>query len=217
MDRFKNILVAASPGHLDAKAMRGAIAFAVSNHAHLTVMDVVERLPAWRRSVSVEGRTIDLQDLMYRDRTKQLRQFVDMTGGTAEVKVEVKMGKPAVEIIRHVLRNGCDLVMVGEHRPSRERAPGLSSGVMQLLRKCPVPVWAMRPTQAKTVRVLALVDPDPSDPIRDGLNDLILGLATSMVRHTNGELHVAHAWELSGEATLRSSPYGRDSPEPKST
>lgn len=205
MGRFKNILVAASPGHLGTKAMRSAIAFAVGNQAHLTVVDVVERLPAWRRSVGVEGRTIDLQDLMCRDQTKQLRQFVDMTGGTAEVKVEVKMGKPAVEIIRHVLRNGCDLVMVGEHRPSRDRAPGLSSGVMQLLRKCPVPVWVVRPTQAKTVRVLALVDPDPSDPIRDGLNDLVLGLAASMVRLADGELHVAHAWELPGEATLRSS------------
>lgn len=207
MDRFKNVLVAVSPGHLDAPAMRSAIAFAVGNQAHLTVVDVIEPLPAWRRSVSVEGLMVDLQDLILGDRTQRLRQFVDMTGGTAKAKVEVKTGKPAVEIIRHVLRYGCDLVIVGEHGPSRERAPGVSSGVMQLLRKCPVPVWALRNTQAKMGRILALVDPDPSDPIRDGLNDLVLELATSMVQLADGELHVAHAWELPGEATLRSSEY----------
>jgi len=57
------------------------------------------------------------------------------------------------------------------------------------------------------MRVLALVDPDPSDPVRDGLNDLVLELSTAMVRDGEGELHVAHAWALEGEATLRSSEF----------
>jgi nucleotide-binding universal stress UspA family protein len=78
---------------------------------------------------------------------------------------------------------------------------------MQLLRKCPVPVWAMRPRGDAPLRVLALVDPDPSDPVRDGLNDLVLELAIAMVRDGAGELHIAHAWVLEGEATLRTSEY----------
>ncbi|MEE8375783.1 MAG: universal stress protein [Acidimicrobiia bacterium] len=39
------------------------------------------------------------------------------------------------------------------------------------------------------------------------MNDLVLELATSLTRREDAELHVGHAWRLSGEATLRSSPY----------
>jgi nucleotide-binding universal stress UspA family protein len=58
-----------------------------------------------------------------------------------------------------------------------------------------------------TGRVLALVDPDPDDPVRDGLNDLIMELATSLAHRQDWELHLGHAWTLVGEAALRSSPY----------
>jgi len=61
--------------------------------------------------------------------------------------------------------------------------PVPDSGVMHLLRKCPVPVWMMRPSQARKLRILALVDPDPEDPVRNRLNDLVLELATSLTHH----------------------------------
>ena len=38
--------------------------------------------------------------------------------------------------------------------------PELSSGVMHLLRKCPCPVWVVRPArQRQGIRVLAAVNP----------------------------------------------------------
>ncbi|MGB5221713.1 MAG: universal stress protein, partial [Polyangiales bacterium] len=53
----------------------------------------------------------------------------------------------------------------------------------------------------------ALVDPDSSDPVRDGLNNLVLRLATSLASREAGELHVGHAWSLEFEPTLRLSPF----------
>lgn len=78
---------------------------------------------------------------------------------------------------------------------------------MRLVRKCPVPVWVMRPSLGRKLRILALVDPDPDDSVRDGSNDLVLEFATSLARRESAELHVGHAWSLAGEITLRSSPY----------
>lgn len=195
MDWFKHILVAASPGHLDVPTWRSAVALATANEARVTVLDVVEPLASRRRSINTEGRTIDLQQSMLCDRAERLHRFVERTRGTTEVTARVKTGNPAIEVIRHVISYGCDLVIVGRPKPAKGQ-PSVSSGVMQLLRKCPVPVWAMRPTRAKTLRVLALVDPNLSDPIRDSLTDLVLEMASSMVRHTDGELHVAHAWSF---------------------
>jgi nucleotide-binding universal stress UspA family protein len=207
MDRFKDILVAAAPGHIDTAVLHDTIRFANRNGARLTLLDVVDPLPPWRRSVLVEGRVIEVQELLLKDRHDRFRHVVETAGGSEDVRIEVRTGKPFVEVIRTVLREQCDLVIVGEPEHAHERHPGISAGVMQLLRKCPVPVWAMRPRGAKPLRVLALVDPDPTDPVRDGLNDLVLELATAMVRDGEGELHVAHAWALEGEATLRSSEF----------
>ena len=207
MDRFKNILAAAAPGQIDTAVLHDTIRFARRNGARLTVLDVMDPLPPWRRSVNVEGRIIEVQDLLMKDRRDRFRHVIETAGGDTDVKVEVTTGKPFVEVIRHVVDQQNDLVIVGEPDHLHERRPGLSAGVMQLLRKCPVPVWAMRPRGDAPLRVLALVDPDPSDPVRDGLNDLVLELAIAMVRDGEGELHVAHAWALEGEATLRTSEY----------
>ncbi len=207
MDRFKNILVATSPGHLDPMTLRAAVDLANANDARLTVMDVVAPLPAWRRTMNVEGRVIDIEAELLHDREERLRHLIETTRGGPDVEVVETLGEPFIEVIRRVLAEGHDLVMVGEPVAEKPDEPHLTSGVMHLLRKCPVPVWVMRSGRDGTGRILALVDPDPDDPVRDGLNDLILELATSLAHREDWELHLGHAWTLEGEATLRSSPY----------
>ena len=207
MDRFKNILVATTPGHLEPSTLRAAVELANANDARLTVMDVVTPLPAWRRTMNVEGRVIDIEAALLHDREEQLRHLLENTRGGPDVEVVEVVGEPFIEVIRRVLVEGHDLVMVGEPVAEKPNEPHLSSGVMHLLRKCPVPVWVMRSGRSGTRRVLALVDPDPDDPIRDGLNDLIMELASSLAHRKGWELHIGHAWTLAGEATLRSSPY----------
>ena len=55
VDRFKNILVAASPGHVEPLTLRAAVDLARVNDAHLAVMDVVAPLPGWRKSMNLGG------------------------------------------------------------------------------------------------------------------------------------------------------------------
>ena len=207
MERFKSILIAASPGQLDPQTLRSAVKLAEANDARLTLIDVVSPLPKWRKTVNVEGRVIDVEAALLKDREERLRVLVENTQARADTETIVKAGEPFIEVIRRVLTGQHDLVMVGEPAPDKPHIPQLSSGVMHLLRKCPVPVWVVRSPQANNNRVLALVDPDPGDPVRHGLNDLVLELATSLAFREGAELHIAHAWSLAGEATLRSSPH----------
>ncbi len=207
MDRFKSILVATSPGRLDPLTLRAAVELANTNDARLTVMDVIAPLPAWRKTMNVEGRVIDIEAAMLHDREEQLRRLLENIQGGPDVEVVESVGEPFIEVIRRVMVEGHDLVMVGEPIAEKPDEPHLSSGVMHLLRKCPVPVWVMRSRRSGTGRILALVDPDPDDPVRDRLNDLIMELATSLSRRHGWELHLGHAWTLEGEATLRSSHY----------
>ncbi|MFV9671960.1 MAG: universal stress protein [Acidimicrobiia bacterium] len=207
MDRFKSILVATSPGHLDPLTLSAAVELAHANDARLTVLDVVAPLPAWRKKMNVEGRVVDIEAAILHDRKERLRHVLENTRGGPSTEVIETVGEPFIEVIRQVLVEGHDLVMVGEPIAERPDEPHVSSGVMHLLRKCPVPVWVMRSGRSGTGRILALVDPDPDDPVHEGLNDLIMELATSLAHRQGWELHLGHAWTLAGEATLRSSPY----------
>lgn len=207
MDRFKNILVAASPGHLGPGTLRAAVGLSDDNDAQLTLIDVVPAVPRWRRTIDVEGQVVDVEAILLHDREQRLQDLVTNTGVGPEAAVTVTTGEPFIEVIRQVLSQGHDLVMLGDPAKPNGTRPRPDSGVMHLLRKCPVPVWVMRPSRARKLRIMAMIDPDPEDPVRDGLNDLVLQLATSLTRLEDAELHVAHAWSLAGETTLRSSPY----------
>lgn len=206
MTEFRHVLVAGSPGELGVSVLRAAARQAEATGAKLTVLDVVEPVPARRRTVTVEGRTVDLQQMLIQERSERLRAAL-RDAGIPGAEVTVTAGRPFVEVIRHATSSGCDLVIVGQAAPPEGGTRSVASDVMQLLRTCPVPVWVMCPTRTRKLRLLALVDPDPGDATRDSLNDKVLELATSLVRRESGELHVAHAWELTGESTLRSSPF----------
>lgn len=202
MVRFRNVLVAGTPGHLEPSTLRAAVELAEANRSQLTLIDVVTPLAPFRKKVTVEGEVIDIESALLHDREARLHDLAARVGAPPDVQVVATTGEPFLEVIHHVLAHGNDLVMVGGGD-----VPELGSGVMHLLRKCPVPVWVMRPRRDSELRILALVDPDPGDPVRDGLNDLVLELATSLAASERAELHVAHAWSLVGEPTLRSSPY----------
>lgn len=204
MDRFKNILVAASPGRFEPTVLHAAVQLAETNHARLTVLDVIEPTARMRRFTAPRRRAADVPAESLCRRSEALHLLAEGAGAVDDIEVTVLTGESFTEVIRHVLEHDNDLVIVGG--PESEVAPELPTDVVHLVRKCPVPVWVMRPPRVDELRILALLDPDPDDPVRDGLNDLVLALATSLARREDGELHVGHACELAGEPAPRSSP-----------
>jgi universal stress protein E len=125
-------------------------------------------------------------------------------GKGAAVKLEVLCGKPFIEIIRAVLRRQHDLVMMtAEDRSSLTQAL-FGSTSLHLMRKCPCPVWIIKPSQTQRfARILAAVDPDPFDIVHDGVNTKIMELATSLARLEGGKLHAVHAWQAQDPNVLR--------------
>jgi nucleotide-binding universal stress UspA family protein len=203
---FKNILVASNPGQLSASIMHQAVDLADRHDAQLALLGFVEPLRPWQREINVAGKIVDVERLLTESHTEVLSSMAKRAGGT-DVAVDVKTGKPSQEVSRFVMAKDIDLVIVGEPAPEPGRDQGLSPGVMQLLRTCPAPVWVMRPSRTRKLRVLALVDPDPTDRTRDELNQKILELAMSLAADGSGELHVGHAWEMPGESFLRASAF----------
>jgi nucleotide-binding universal stress UspA family protein len=80
---------------------------------------------------------------------------------------------------------------------------------MHLLRKCPCPVWLVKPESPKAYqKILAAVDVDDDHPseelhTRHLLNHKILEMASSLALSECAELHIIHAWLAIHEGMLR--------------
>jgi nucleotide-binding universal stress UspA family protein len=122
-----------------------------------------------------------------------------------QVRSKVLCGTPFIEIIREVLRNGYDLVMITAEGRSGLKEMLFGRTSMHLMRKCPCPVYVMKPTQPKYYsHILAAVDPTPFDQERSDLNIKIMDMATSLAQREQCELLIIHTWTFSLEAHMQS-------------
>ena len=114
-----------------------------------------------------------------------------------EIGTTVLVGIPFIEIVREVMRKKHDLViMMAEGKTGlKDRLFGSTS--LHLMRKCPCPVWIMKPKRQKTyARILAAVDPDFTDAKKNALNIQIMDIATSLAELEESDLHVLHVWSM---------------------
>ncbi len=202
MKRFKNILLVYP---CDQSTLERAVALAKHNRARLAVVQVVsEMAERWRR-MNRGGAPVDLQALAVKEYQSRLKEFVaPLKRDGIRAVTKVLVGTSFLEIIREVIAYKRDLVMMTTEGKGglKERLFGSTS--LHLMRKCPCPVWVMKPTRGKRFpRILAAVDADPTDEAGESLNATILQLASSLASQDKAELHVIHAWTLLYENLMR--------------
>ena len=201
MQRFKNILLVFDQ---NKETLRRAAVLAKHNRARLTVVGVIGELPRDRRMLIAVIPSQELERIVVEEQQEQLNKFIaPLRKQRMRVSTDVLIGRPFREIIRQVVRKKLDLViMTAEGKVGlKERLFGSTS--MHLMRKCPCPVWVMKPTRRKRyARIVVAVDPESSNQESNLLNVKIMELATSLAQRERSELHIVHAWKLYGEQAL---------------
>ena len=212
MKWFKNILCVIDGQAVDQYALERAVALAESNHARVTVTSVTDRVPAVSK-LPQEGLTAtDLQARLKDARMQWLDTLIEPYRARVEINGKVLVGTSFLEIIREVLRNDHDLVIKCPESPDWLHR-FFAGDDMQLLRKCPCPVWLIKPEASAAYRqILAAVDVDDSHPplelkTRQALNVMVMELAGALAVSEFAQLHVVHAWEATGESALRHSAF----------
>ena len=203
MHRFTKILFSPLGESDNAAAVRRVAGLSQLNDAQLTLFGVLPEPSGLQRVLHGPEFFTDVQEAARRAMTKRLDRWA-AKNRDGQIEVVIEMGSQALRIIERVIDEGHDLVVVTTDEDRHDKAT-----IQRLLRKCPCPVWVIRPTRARVQRVLAAINPDPDEA---ELNRIILELASSMVEHFGGELHLVHAWELYGEATMRSSAFIHTTP-----
>ncbi len=207
MKRFKNILCVLDPKKSCEPALDRAIALAEDNQAELTVVDVMKHVIAGIGMPEGGPISLDLQAMIEKEHAHALEKLVEPYQQRFEFKTKILIGAPFLEIIREVLKRDHDLVIkVPDSQDWLDRLFG--SDDMHLLRKCPCPVWLIKPRGKKPFkRILAAIDvsnmyPQGELASRHALNRQILEMASSLALTDFAELHIVHAWDTLGENVL---------------
>ncbi len=188
MRRFKNILAVYSDTIGADDVFCQAVALARENAARLTFIDVLPE--RYATEAAVGERRKRLERLMHAVKAE----------GVSEVRTLVFAGTPFLHIIRQVLRAGYDLVIASADGGASLRNVYFGSTATHLMRKCPCPVWIVKPGQsAQYSSILACIDPKPDRPAGRKLDTMILDLSTSLATSSSAKLHIVHAWEVEGK------------------
>ncbi len=210
MQRLKSILVIADPTDGQNVVFERAAGLALRSRAKLTVALLVESPPDADARVaarySADRCEMRIQEMMAQDNSRRLETLIEpLREAGVEVQNRILWGTPFQEIIRDVLRNRHDLVMMPADGETGLTSALFGSVCVQLMRKCPCPVWAIKlPHRKFYARILAAVDPHPSDRERNALNVKIIELAASLAQVEQSELYIVHTWNPSRTAKLGS-------------
>ena len=213
MKRFSDILCVVEPEHAAQPALERAVSLAESNQAALTVISVVPRVTAGIGMPEGGPISKELQTTLVDVETGRVKALLAPYRDRLAIRARVLTGTPFLEVIRTVLRNGHDLVIkVPERQDWLDRLFG--SDDMHLMRKCPCPVWMIKPRAPHTYRrILAAIDFDEMGsedlPGQSDLNRQIVDMAGSHALADFAELHVVHVWDAVGENLMRHGAFAR--------
>ncbi len=207
MQRFKNILCVITADADSEAALTRAVALAHRNQADLTLIEVIDEIPPDTRLLERVLASSDLQAKVVAEHQQRLERLAAPHREVVAIQTRVATGIPFLEIIREVLQQQRDLVIKSTEKGGPlERLFG--SDEMHLLRKCPCPVWLLKPDSPARYRtLLAAVDVGDDYPpeeleSRHRLNLQILEMASALALSEFAELHIVHAWEAMGESAL---------------
>ncbi len=207
MQRFKNLLLVLEDSADQEVALQRAIDLATINQARLTIIDVLKDVPHDMSRLMGQSWSRELHQIMVKERRSGLEELIEGIRTEVPVTIDVLQGTPFLEIIRKVLQGGHDLVLKSARQKNVMQRMLFGSSDMHLLRKCPCPVWLLKPgEQEKYQCILAAVDIEPSvdDQKTDALNRQILEMAASVAFGQFSELHIVHAWHVVGKSMLTS-------------
>ena len=202
MRHYHNLLYVSHGVMDETEGLKQALSLARNNEASLKILivspELPEEFPDYQKKY--EESLLDQAKVL----VKSTKQDIELSDSPVEVSMELVNDKrPAIKIIHKVLQHGHDLV-IKEAEPRDERT-GFKAIDMDLLRKCPVPVWLCRPIgqSRQNIQVAVAIDPENHDISAENLSKHMLQISRSLADSCSGKLHIVSCWDYEFEGYLR--------------
>ncbi len=202
MRHYHNLLYVSHGTMDETEGLKQALNLARNNGAPLKILIVRPAFP----DKFPEHRKKYEESLLEQTKTlvKATQAAIKIEAGSVDISMALVGDKtPTINIIQHVLQQGHDLV-IKEATP-RDKKSGFKAIDMDLLRKCPVPVWLCRPLNQSRqhIQVAVAIDPESQEPSAAHLSRRMLELSRRLADSCSGELHIIACWDYEFEAYLR--------------
>ena len=118
----------------------------------------------------------------------ELGALVEADGASASIRIAEDY--PWLALCRAAIHDGAELVLAGKRSAADRGRRQIGGTAVKLLRKCPAPVWLVKPEHDLNYRhVLACTD-------FSAVTDELLSTSAWLAAQSSGELHLLHAWNL---------------------
>jgi universal stress protein E len=199
MTPFKSILVDIDASVAIHPALDRAVGLARTSGATITIADVMT-IPAYDRRYLPPS----VEEEMIEDRRSQLQRVLE---GVSDVAIRARLlfGRPATALIQEVLRDHHDLLMRSHARDVTARqSPPFGAVDMELLRKCPCPVFLVRQSTGSQHRqVVGAVNASTAEDPERTLNIKLVELTLLMAELERSTPVLLHAWRPYAEHKTR--------------
>lgn len=202
MHHYRNLLYVSHGISDEVEGLKQALSLARNNDAPLKILVIS---PAFPKEFPDYQKKYQ-ESLLEQAKASVLttKEALKLQEGSVDTSIELVSDKtPAIKIIQYTLKHSCDLV-IKEAEP-RDHKGGFKAIDMDLLRKCPVPVWLCKPIQhsRQHIKVAVAVDPENQEATAKALSQRMLQLSRSLADSCSGELHIISCWDYELEEYLR--------------
>jgi universal stress protein E len=202
MQKFHNILFISRGLSEETDALKQALNIARSNKAALKVLIIYPEFPNEFANYRDNYEASLLEQVQ--NAIQASRIMLKVKEKTVPVEIALESGDtPAIRIIRNVIKGQHDLVLKEAH--PKESNQGFKAIDMELLRKCPCPVWLSRQVQKSSneIQIAVAIDPQNIAPEGHDLSLRLLELSRSLANTFSGELNILSCWDYEYEGYLR--------------
>ncbi|MFS1524350.1 universal stress protein [Microbulbifer sp. 2304DJ12-6] len=202
MQNVHKILYVSHAADDESSGLLQAFGIARNTGAVIKVLLVCPSVPAGFEEFSA----LCVEALLKRVRSEIESAQKRMNLNEDQVKLEMESDcgpRPAERVIHRVLSGGYDLVV--KNVEGRNQKTGFKAIDMELLRKCPCPVWLCRPIirTHKEIRVAVAVDPECEAAGTYDLAIRLLRWARMLADSCSGTLHIISCWDFDVDEYLR--------------
>lgn len=204
MSKFHNILFVSHGLGGEDEGLKQALQLAITNKASLTIFIACPSFPEnlGEYKVSYEASIIERMEQAIKSTKTALR----ISKKKLNIHLELQCGAtPDVRIIQHAMRHSHDLLIKQAETSPNQR--GFKALDMELLRKCPCPLFMVRPAKHKNkeVRIAVAIDPQDEEPVGRDLSLDLLKYASSLTHYYSGQLDIVSCWLFQLREYLRDS------------
>ncbi len=202
MHDYHNILYVTQGATNEVEGLKQALSLARNNKAVLKILLVSPEFPKEMEEYKEKYHSLLIEQV--EESVRLAKDALTPGGEDVDVSIALEYSKtPSICIIQQVLQGAHDLVI--KEAPGRKNGEGLKALDMDLLRKCPCPVWLCRPIMhsRKDIKVAVAIDPESQEPIADELSKRMLQLARSLADSCNSTLEIVSCWDYEFEEYLR--------------